>query len=110
MVDIRNTVEPCTICRHEYTSIHAEADPGVKIYVCESCLEAARYNFIFVCMHCGKVHVVHKMQMIRKIQDENLRHAYLQCINEQIIQGIDRCVSCDPEGILHYMQCVAKEC
>lgn len=110
MIDIQNRPNPCAVCRHEYTSIHTETLSGKKIYICESCLDAAEYNFIFVCLHCGKAHVIHKMRLIRTVQDKNLKQAYIQCMDRQIIQGINRCVSCDPEKILHYMHPKALEC
>lgn len=37
----------CSICSHKFTSTHIEALPGVSIYVCESCLDASNYYFIW---------------------------------------------------------------
>jgi hypothetical protein len=77
--------------------------PGVKIYVCGNCLEAAKYNFIWICINCGKVYITPKALAIKRIKDFELKRAYLLCAHMQIIQGIDMCVECDPEGILNCM-------
>jgi len=112
MVDIDNRQHQCTICKREYTSIHSEVMPGVKIYVCDSCLESAKHNFIWVCMSCGKVYLRPKKLVLEKLDNFELKQAYMECEDMQIIQGIDMCISCDPEGILNYMevQKVAMEC
>ncbi len=104
MLDINNKIEHCSICKHEYTSTHVEAIPGLKIYVCENCLEAAKYNFIWICMNCGKVYMRPKKLVIERINNYELKKAYLLCKDMQIIQGIDMCIECDPEGILTYME------
>jgi hypothetical protein len=103
MLDMEVKHEKCNICNHEYTSIHTEVAPGVMIYVCDSCLEAAKHNFIWVCIGCGKVHLRPKKLVIEKMQDPDLKRAYILCEDMQLIQGIDICVECDPEGILNYM-------
>ncbi|TNF52264.1 hypothetical protein EP227_07625 [bacterium] len=97
-------LEQCSICKHEYTSIHVEAVPGIKIFVCESCLEAARYNFIWICMNCGKVYLRPKKLVMSKITDIELKKAYLLCEDMQIIQGMDMCIDCDPEGLMDFME------
>lgn len=112
MIEINNRPERCTICRKEYTSTHAEVMPGVHIHICEKCLEAAKQNFIWICMNCGTVYLRPKKLVIDRFIDEELKKAYMICEDMQIIQGIDICVSCDPEGIFNYMenQKIAMEC
>ena len=103
MLDLEVKHEQCTICKHEYTSIHTEAAPGVKIYVCKTCLEAAKHNFIWVCIGCGKVYLRPKKLVIERTLDPELKSAFILCEDMQMIQGIDMCVSCDVEGIMNYM-------
>ena len=112
MLEINNKHEKCTICRKEYTSLHAEVMPGIHIHVCESCLEAAKHNFVWVCMNCGKAYLRPKKLVLGRLKDEELKRAYMICEDMQIIQGIDICVSCDPDGIFNYMesQKMAMEC
>ena len=93
----------CDICGEEYTSVNVEVVPGVKIYVCGACLEAAKHNFIWICMNCGKVYIRSKKLVINRIKDVGLKRAYLLCMDMRIIQGIDMCVRCDPEGVMNYM-------
>ncbi len=104
MLEINNKMEPCDICRHEYTSTHVEAMPGVIIYVCDDCLEAAKHNFIWICMNCGKVYIRPKSLVIKRLDNFELKRAYILCQDMQIIQGIDMCIECDPEGIVNYMK------
>ena len=103
-MDINNKHELCSICKKEYTSIYTEASPGVKIYVCNHCLETAKENFIFICLNCGKTYLRLKKMLIEKISNFELKQAYILCEDMQIIQGIDMCIECDPEGILNYME------
>ncbi|MEJ2697774.1 MAG: hypothetical protein P8013_14140 [Candidatus Sulfobium sp.] len=44
------------------------------------------------------------------IKDPALRRAYASCEDRQIVQGIDVCIECDPQGILKYMQPRAMVC
>lgn len=110
MFDLFNRIDQCTVCRHEFTSMHVEASPGLIIYVCESCIESARHNFIWICLNCGKVYIRPKAFMINRIKDPALKQAYALCEDIQIIQGIDICIECDPQGILNYMQTDAMVC
>lgn len=103
MLELETKHEQCTICKHEYTSINTEVMPGIKIYVCDTCLEAAKYHFIFVCMSCGQVYLRPKKLVIERVKDAELKKAYMLCEDMQIIQGIDMCIACDPEGIVNYM-------
>jgi hypothetical protein len=54
-------------------------------------------------MSCGSVYIRNKKLVIERITDNELKRAYLLCQDMQIIQGIDMCIECDPEGILFYM-------
>jgi hypothetical protein len=112
VLEINNKHEKCTICGKEYTSLHAEVMPGIHIYVCENCLEAAKHNFIWICMNCGKAYLRPKKLVLARLKDEELKRAYMICEDKQIIQGIDICIGCDPDGILNYMdsQKMAMEC
>lgn len=104
MLEINNKLEKCSVCKHEYTSTHVEAMSGVKLYVCANCIEATKYNFIWICMSCGKVYIKPKSLVIKNITDPELKRAYLLCEHMQIIQGIDMCIECDPDGIINYMR------
>lgn len=97
-------LEKCIICREEYTSIHTEVTIGVKIYVCQNCLESAKQNFIWICMGCGMVYMRPKKVVIHKLKNIELKRAYLLCENMQIIQGIDACIRCDPDLIMEAME------
>jgi hypothetical protein len=112
MVEINNKHQQCTICKHEYTSINTEVEPGVVIYICDNCLEAAKENFIWICMGCGKVYLRPKKLVIERTNNFELKRAYMICEDMQIIQGIDMCIACDPAGIMNYMdvQKTAMEC
>jgi hypothetical protein len=110
MFDINNKIGQCIVCKHEYTTIHVEATPGHNIYVCDDCLEAAKHSFIWICLNCGKVYVRAKAYMINRIQDDELRMAYLSCEDKQIIQGISICMECDPQGIINYVHPEGMEC
>lgn len=112
MLDINNKQQKCSLCKKEYTSIHTEAQPGVHIYVCDSCLESAKNNFIWLCMSCGKVYLRPKKMVIERTTNFELKRAYLLCEDMQIIQGIDMCIECDPQGIVNYMNLekTAMEC
>jgi hypothetical protein len=104
MLDVNCKLEQCSICRQEYTSTHVEVTSGFIVYVCENCIEAAKYNFIWICLNCGKVHIRPKALVIERIGDNELKKAYLLCQDVQIIQGIDMCIECDPQGIINFMK------
>jgi len=103
MVEINNTHKKCNICKKEYTTVHTEVRPGENIYVCNTCLDAAKHNFIFICLSCGQVYWRPKKQMIDRINDAELKKAYMICEDMQIIQGIDICLQCDPAGIVEHV-------
>ncbi len=54
-------------------------------------------------MGCGGVSIRPKKLVLQRLNDPALTQAYMQCKHEQIIQGIDRCIECDPEGIVAYV-------
>ncbi len=103
MEDYLNSKGLCSVCREEMTTIHAEAAPGVEIFVCEKCLESAKQNFIWICMKCGNVFIRPKSLVLKRLSDPALKRAYMQCEDMQIIQGIEQCVECGPEEILEYV-------
>lgn len=94
----------CNICNDVYTQTHVEVESGVFIYVCGSCIEKARDNFIWLCMTCGKTYIRPKELVINRIKDFELKKAYMLCEELQIIQGIDMCIACDPDRIMEYME------
>lgn len=104
MGDDGNIKRLCQLCREEMTDIHAEVAPGLDVYVCQTCLESAKENFIWICVNCGNVYIRPKALTIERLADPVLKEAYRQCENLQIIQGIDQCVECAPEEIV---ECVA---
>jgi hypothetical protein len=112
MKDINNKKGKCTLCKNEYTSINTEVQLGLIIYVCNKCLESAKDNFIWICMRCGKVYHRAKKLVIERSTNFEMKRAYMLCEDMQIIQGIDMCIECDPEGIFNYMenQKTAMEC
>lgn len=90
----------CSVCREAMTTVSAEVGPGKSIFVCKQCLETAKQNFIWICMHCGSVFIRPKILVLKRLTDPELKRAYYQCADMQIIQGIDLCVECDPEGVV----------
>ena len=104
--------EKCTICQDAYTTTYTEIRPGMNIYVCEDCVDAAKYNFIWLCLHCGKVYLRPKKVVINNTTDEELKNAYMLCGEIQVIQAIEMCHNCDPKGIKRYMnlQVTSMEC
>jgi hypothetical protein len=103
MEDHLNSKGVCQVCREGMTTIHAEVAPGQHIYVCEKCLETAKQNFIWVCLHCGSAYIRPKSLVIKRLKDPVIKRAYMQCVDLQIIQGIDRCIECGPEEIVEYV-------
>ena len=103
MEDVLNYKGLCNVCKAELTTISAEMAPGWQVHVCENCLESAKQNFIWICMHCGNVYIRPKLLVLKRLSDPKLKHAYLQCADEQIIQGIDVCIECEPDAIMQYV-------
>ncbi len=110
MFDLFNKIDQCIVCRHEYTSTHVEASPGISIHVCEACIEAAKYNFIWICLNCGRVYMRPKALMMTRADNPGLKKAYALCEHRQIILGIDICIECDPQGILTFMKADSIVC
>ncbi|MBI5409963.1 MAG: hypothetical protein HZA14_11405 [Nitrospirae bacterium] len=94
----------CDICKKEYTTLNVEAMPGRVVYVCHTCIEKAKENFIWLCMSCGKAYIRPKDSVINGLQDQELKKAYLMCKEMLLIQGIDVCTGCHPEMMLDYME------
>jgi len=103
MEDFLNSKQKCHVCREEWTTIHAEIAPGRHVFLCEKCLETAKQNFIWICMHCGNVYIRPKSLVLKRLHDPALKRAYLECEDLQIIQGIDRCIECDAESVAEFV-------
>lgn len=96
-------IAPCTICKDEYTSSFIEVMPGHKIHVCQNCVEAARFNFIWICLNCGCAHLRPKAMIMNRRNGYGIKEAIM--LNEmKIIQGIYFCIKCNPAGILEQKQ------
>jgi hypothetical protein len=98
-----NSLGQCSICKKEYSSTHIEAKPGVIIYVCQVCLEKSKENFIWVCTNCGKSYLRPKQLIFSRLSHYGLENAQLLSEGIPLIQGIDICIECDPEGIVEYV-------
>ena len=109
---MKSAIEQCCVCKEEYTSVNVEVTPGVFIYVCSYCIEKAKENFIWVCTSCGKHFIRPKGLVISRTNDPELKRAYMLCKDEQMIQGIDMCIECNPEGIVEFMESkrIAAKC
>lgn len=107
METIERHVEPCSICNDVYTAAHTEIEPGVNIYVCEDCVEAARYNFIWLCLHCGRAFLRPKNTAAGKMEEK-----FIFSDENKVIQTINMCHKCDPNGTERYMklEVVNMEC
>jgi hypothetical protein len=55
-------------------------------------------------MTCGKTYIRPKFLVINRIKDHELKRAYMLCEDMQMIQGIDVCITCDPDRIIDYME------
>ncbi len=93
----------CIVCKEAITGINTEMDDGRKIFVCEKCLETTKENFIWICMGCGTVYIRPKSIVLKRLSNPGLKKAYDACKELQILQGIDRCIECDPEGIVEFV-------
>ncbi len=99
----RDRILRCNFCKVEYTSFHFEASPGVKVYICEDCLNSAKTNFICICLNCGKSYQSPKEAVLDRLYDYGIREASFLYEN-LIIQGIGACINCNPELILGYLE------
>ncbi len=104
MLEVYGKMGHCSICKEEYTLTHVETSPGLKIYACENCLEAARYNFIWICLNCGKVYIKPKMFLLKSNLEDELKTAHTQCIDTVLIQGVNMCLGCDPDDIMYFVE------
>jgi hypothetical protein len=104
MNDDLNSKGLCSVCHEAMTTVHAEVAPGAAVFICEKCLDSAKQNFIWICLGCANVYIRPKSLVMARLKDPELRKAYHACADLQIIQGIDRCIECDPEAIA---ECVA---
>lgn len=109
MEDYLNSKGLCQVCKEEITTINAEVAPGLSVFVCEKCLESAKQNFIWICAHCGNVYIRPKSLVLKRLTDPELKRAYQQCAELQIIQGIDQCIECAPEEIVEFVGAAKNE-
>jgi len=103
MDDVLNSKGLCSVCHESQTTIRAEVAPGAAVFVCDKCLEKAKQNFIWVCLGCANVYIRPKSLILARLRDPELRKAYHACADLQIIQGIDRCIECDPDAIVEHV-------
>ena len=103
MDDVLNAKGLCSVCHEAMTTVHAEGAPGATVFLCEKCLESAKQNFIWICLGCANVYIRPKSLVLARLKDPELRKAYQACAELQIVQGIDRCVECDPGTIVEYV-------
>lgn len=99
----------CMVCKEVFTAINTEVEGGMRIFVCEKCLETTKQNFIWICMGCDNVYVRPKTIVLKRLNDSRLRKGYHACENLQIIQGIDRCIECDPQAIMKAVTAARSE-
>jgi hypothetical protein len=99
----------CFICKEAMTAVSADLETGMTIFVCEKCLETTRESFIWICMGCGKVYVRPKSIVLKRLTDARMNATYRVCEELQIIQGIDRCIECDPEAVMQAMTSARSE-
>ena len=99
----------CIVCKEAMTTTNTEIEGGMKIFVCDKCLETTKQNFIWICMGCHNVYIRPKSIVLQRLSESHLRKAYEVCENLQIIQGLDRCIECDPEGIMEAVAAAKSE-
>ena len=99
----------CTVCKETMTEINTEVEGGAKIFVCEKCLETTKENFIWICFGCGNTYIRPKSIVLKRLSNPGLKKAYEVCKDLQIIQGLDRCIECDPGGIMQLMAAEKNE-
>jgi hypothetical protein len=99
----------CTVCKEALTTISADIEGSARIFVCEKCLETTKQNFVWICMGCGSVFIRPKSIVLKRLTDSGLQKVYHFCEDLQIIQGIDRCIECDPETIMEAVTAAKSE-
>jgi len=62
-------------------------------------MDSAKANFVWICLSCGNVYMRPKNLVMNRIYDYGIREASFLYEN-QIIQGIDACINCNPDLIL----------
>ncbi len=109
---MNDSVGKCDICKDVYTENYVVVEDTIMVYVCANCADKAKDSFIWLCMSCGKSYIQPKQLVISRVKDLELKKAYMLCEDVQVIQGIDNCISCNPERILAYMemQCAGADC
>jgi hypothetical protein len=93
----------CSVCHEEMTDVCAEAGPGKVVFVCTTCLDSAKQNFIWICLGCGNVYIRPKALILARLKDPALLKAYKACADLQMVQGIDRCIECEPQAIIEHV-------
>ncbi len=93
-------VRLCSICKEDYAVLRDRTVDGKDICVCDRCLEVkARRNFVWICLGCRSVYLRPKTLVIDRTDDDELKGLLRQLLDTSVIQGIERCVACDPERI-----------
>ena len=93
----------CDICRKEQTSTYVELKPGMLIRVCSECMEKTRDNFIWLCTGCGTAYFRPREMVIERLENSGAENSAMMCEDIQLIQTIDMCLECDPQGIMDWM-------
>ncbi len=93
----------CNICNNVYTTAYIETENDSIIFICATCVERSKNNFIWICKSCGKTYVQPKNLVITRIKDPELKKAYMLCEDMQVIQSIDECISCTPERLFEVL-------
>ncbi len=104
----RDRISMCNVCKREYTSFHFEVRRGLKVYICPDCLDSAKSHFIWICLNCGNSYRRSKEVVMGRIYDYGIKEASFLYEN-QIIQGIEGCINCNPELIMKYSEKL-REC
>jgi hypothetical protein len=102
-VIVHRELRSCQICGNHETAMHVDLGHGNLIYVCGPCLQKARNNFIWICLHCGKTYERPKEEVLKRLEAYGVDNACLMCSGEHLIFGIEECIECDPQGILDHV-------
>ena len=99
MLTYDKKLDHCSICKHEYTSKSIVTEKGEKIFVCDNCQEATKYNFIWICANCGKVYIRPKTGILRRLKNPEDVKKYG---NMMVIQKIEICTECNHDTVFNY--------
>jgi hypothetical protein len=99
MLAYEKKFDHCIICKHEYTSKSIKTPRGEKIFVCNNCQEATKYNFIWICANCGKVYISPKLAVLRTFKNPEDVKKYG---NMMVIQKIEICTECNHDAVFNY--------